>query len=89
MDYLEGGELFDKICRQQNFSEREASAILKVLASTLDYLHQNMASLFVSLNEPFSFYVFICACSLVRVRWTNLEVVSPRWLLSVYLFMRQ
>lgn len=68
MDYLEGGELFDKICRQQNFSEREASAILKVLASTLDYLHQNMASLFVSLNEPFSFYVFICACSLVRVR---------------------
>ncbi|CAL8104353.1 unnamed protein product [Calicophoron daubneyi] len=42
MEYLEGGELLDKICKQKSFSEREASAVMSVLANTLDYLHQHM-----------------------------------------------
>ncbi|KER21915.1 hypothetical protein T265_09868 [Opisthorchis viverrini] len=42
MDYLEGGELLDRICQQKCFSEREASAVMAVLSKTLEYLHQNM-----------------------------------------------
>ncbi|CAH8504276.1 unnamed protein product [Dicrocoelium dendriticum] len=42
MEYLEGGELLDRIYRLKHFSEREASAIIEVLASTLHYLHQSM-----------------------------------------------
>jgi PREDICTED: similar to ribosomal S6 kinase len=41
MDYLEGGELLDRIMSQKYFSEREASAILEVIASTIKYLHEN------------------------------------------------
>ncbi|VDK68957.1 unnamed protein product [Dibothriocephalus latus] len=42
MDYLEGGELFDKILRQNFFSEKEAGAVLEVLARTLAALHSQM-----------------------------------------------
>ncbi|VEL37818.1 unnamed protein product [Protopolystoma xenopodis] len=41
-EYLRGGELLDKICRQKSFSEREASAVLEVLARTVKYLHEHM-----------------------------------------------
>ncbi|KAF8562621.1 hypothetical protein P879_06012 [Paragonimus westermani] len=42
MDYLEGGELLDRICQRKCFSEREASDVMHVLSSTLEFLHQNM-----------------------------------------------
>ncbi|UYV81796.1 RPS6KA2 [Cordylochernes scorpioides] len=41
MELLTGGELLDKIQSQRCISEREASAILEVLARTLKYLHDN------------------------------------------------
>ena len=41
MDYLAGGELFDRILNEKMLSEKEASAILKVVASTVKYLHSN------------------------------------------------
>ncbi|KAL3881087.1 hypothetical protein ACJMK2_027718 [Sinanodonta woodiana] len=40
-ELMSGGELLDKILRQRFFSEREASAVLQVIARTVDYLHQN------------------------------------------------
>ncbi len=43
-DYLEGGELFDKIMRQKFFSEKEASSVLEVLARTLEVLHKQQVS---------------------------------------------
>ena len=36
-----GGEMFHKIQRQKMFSEREASAVMKTITSTVAYLHQN------------------------------------------------
>ncbi|KAA3671132.1 ribosomal protein S6 kinase alpha-1/2/3/6, partial [Paragonimus westermani] len=42
MDYLEGGELLDRICQRKCFSEREASDVMHVLSNTLEFLHQNM-----------------------------------------------
>nr|CDS25290.2 ribosomal protein S6 kinase alpha 3 [Hymenolepis microstoma] len=41
-DYLSGGELLDKIMRQKSFTEMEACAIVEVLASTLNTLHNQM-----------------------------------------------
>ena len=38
-ELMKGGELFDKIMRQKFFSEREASAVLQTLTSTVHYLH--------------------------------------------------
>jgi p90 ribosomal S6 kinase len=38
-DLMRGGELLDKILKQKSFSEREASAVLQVLAKTLHFLH--------------------------------------------------
>lgn len=38
-DLLKGGELLDRILKQKYFSEREASAVLQVLAKTVHYLH--------------------------------------------------
>lgn len=43
-DYLPGGELFDKIMRLKSFSEKEACAVIEVLARTLDTLHNQMVS---------------------------------------------
>jgi len=45
-DLMRGGELLDKILKQKSFSEREASAVLQVLAKTLHYLHSKGVSLF-------------------------------------------
>ncbi|KAM7538559.1 hypothetical protein Aperf_G00000048700 [Anoplocephala perfoliata] len=41
-DYLPGGELFDKIMRLKSFSEKEACAVIEVLARTLNTLHKQM-----------------------------------------------
>ncbi|XP_035229761.1 ribosomal protein S6 kinase alpha-2-like [Stegodyphus dumicola] len=41
MELLAGGELIDRILKQQSFCERDASAILEVLISTVNYLHEN------------------------------------------------
>ncbi|CAL1285721.1 unnamed protein product [Larinioides sclopetarius] len=41
MELLQGGELLDRIQKYVSFSEREASAILEVIASTVNYLHEN------------------------------------------------
>jgi len=38
-DLMRGGELLDRIMKQKSFSEREASAVLQVLAKTVHYLH--------------------------------------------------
>lgn len=40
-ELMKGGELLDKILRQRFFSEREASAVLRIVAETVDYLHKN------------------------------------------------
>lgn len=41
MELLHGGELLDKILSKKNFSEKEASAVLEIVAKTVKYLHDN------------------------------------------------
>lgn len=41
MEYLRGGELLDMISSQKYFTEREASAVLKVIALAVKHLHDN------------------------------------------------
>lgn len=41
MELMRGGELLDRILRQKNFSEREASITMFVLASAVQHLHKN------------------------------------------------
>ncbi|KAF6205264.1 hypothetical protein GE061_019433 [Apolygus lucorum] len=41
MDLMRGGELLDRILRLKAFSEREASAIMYTVISTVGYLHQH------------------------------------------------
>lgn len=45
---MKGGELLDKILRQKFFSEREASAVLLTITKTVEYLHAQGVSLFLS-----------------------------------------
>lgn len=44
MEYMRGGELLDRLHKLKYFSEREASAILQIVTSTLCYLHKNGVS---------------------------------------------
>ena len=39
MDLLTGGELFDRIVSKGSYSEREASDVVRSVASALEYLH--------------------------------------------------
>lgn len=39
MEYLRGGELLDRIKKKRNFSETEASHIMKELVSIVHFLH--------------------------------------------------
>ena len=39
MDLLTGGELFDRIVSKGSYSEREASEVVRSVASALEYLH--------------------------------------------------
>jgi p90 ribosomal S6 kinase len=41
MEYMRGGELLDRLHKLKYFSEREASAIMQVVTSTLCYLHKS------------------------------------------------
>lgn len=41
MEYLRGGELLDMILSQKYFTEREASAVMEVIAFTVKHLHDN------------------------------------------------
>jgi serine/threonine protein kinase len=36
-----GGELFDRICQQGKFTEKDASQTIKQVLGAVDYLHQN------------------------------------------------
>ena len=40
-EFLEGGELFDKIMKSQHFSEREAALTMKQILSAVNYCHKN------------------------------------------------
>lgn len=39
MEYLEGGELFDRIKRRKQFTEEEASLIMKKLVDAVNFIH--------------------------------------------------
>ena len=39
LDVIKGGELFDRIIEQENFSEKDAADITKQLLEALDYMH--------------------------------------------------
>jgi serine/threonine protein kinase len=47
MELMKGGELFDRLKSLKYFSEREASSIMFVIVSTVNYLHQNGVSWFL------------------------------------------
>lgn len=36
-----GGELFDRICQQGKFTEKDASQTIKQVLDAVNYLHQN------------------------------------------------
>lgn len=44
---MRGGELLDRLHKLKYFSEREASAIMRVITSTLCYLHNSGVSIFI------------------------------------------
>ena len=40
-ELMRGGELLDKILRQEFFSEREARSVMEKVTNVVKYLHQN------------------------------------------------
>lgn len=51
MEYMRGGELLDRLHKLKYFSEREASAIMQVVTSTLCYLHKSGVSYCLIVKE--------------------------------------
>ena len=41
MEYLQGGELFERIRNRGNYSEQDAIDVMKRFLKALDYLHEN------------------------------------------------
>ena len=41
LDYVEGGELFDRIVDEGNFTEKDASRIMKQMTEAIQYLHEH------------------------------------------------
>ncbi len=39
MEYLQGGELFDRIRQKKNFTEVEASVLMRKIVSAVAYMH--------------------------------------------------
>ena len=56
MDLMTGGELLDKILNQKYFNEREASAVIEVIATTIKFLHENGVN-FLLINKIFALIV--------------------------------
>lgn len=65
MDLLSGGELLDKILNQKYFNQREASAVLEVIATTIKFLHENGVNYIQWLFDRWSKYCivaqFVCS----------------------------
>jgi serine/threonine protein kinase len=40
MEYIRGGELFDRIVRRKHYSERDARGLISVFLHTLLYIHE-------------------------------------------------
>lgn len=38
-EYLEGGELFDYLSKRKHFTEKELFQVMKIILSTINYLH--------------------------------------------------
>nr|CAD7442343.1 unnamed protein product [Timema bartmani] len=55
MELMRGGELLDRIIRHKFFSEKEASAIMQVVVSTVQYLHQHGVSETFTQSLPVGF----------------------------------
>jgi len=51
MELMRGGELLDRILRHKFFSEREASAVMQVVVSTVQYLHLHGVSYVILLKR--------------------------------------
>jgi len=60
-DLMRGGELLDRILKQKSFSEREASAVLQVLAKTIHYLHSKGVC-YYTLCMYVSVCLSVCLC---------------------------
>lgn len=61
MELMRGGELLDRILRHKFFSEREASAVMQVVVSTVQYLHQHgVSSVFLCLLNECAFHQPCC-----------------------------
>jgi len=39
-EFIEGNELFDEVCRRDNFSERNAATVLKQILKAVNYCHK-------------------------------------------------
>ena len=39
MEYIQGGELFDRIVRRKHYSERDARGLISIFLHTLKYIH--------------------------------------------------
>lgn len=53
-----GGELFDRICQQGKFTEKDGSQTIKQVLEAVNYLHQ---------NNVVHRGMFLCACSIESV----------------------
>ena len=67
MELMRGGELLDRILRAKFFSEREASTVMQVIVSTVQYLHQHgvssvvfLVDIDVSCTKDFNRKCFLC-----------------------------
>ena len=56
MDFLEGGELLDRILSKRSFNEKEASEVLEVIAATIKYLHENGVCILLPLSHDYILY---------------------------------
>jgi len=52
-EYLEGGELFDRIIQNDHFSERDAAVIMKQILSAVSYCHKHGVVHRLSSFSPF------------------------------------
>lgn len=41
LDYLQGGELLERIRKKKSFTEAEASNIMRQIVSAVDYMHHH------------------------------------------------
>jgi len=83
LEYIEGGELFDIVSEEKNFTEKQASQVMKGILLGVKYLHDNQIAHRYGRSDVFTTATTNRLTNFRDLKLENILVVNKQWPLQV------